>query len=141
MSMDIDILDYDGVLRKFGLEDGGRVQLAFDNAVYRGCQSYTPFDTGTLARSVNGIGTGRLEYAVPYAHYQYVGTVYAPNIPIYQGGEIVGWWSPPNKKPTDRKLNYNTFYNPLAGDHWFERAKADLMQSWIDEARGAIDQQ
>ena len=39
-------------------------------------------------------------YNSPYAHYQFEGIVYGPNIPIFENGVIVGWWSRPNKQPT-----------------------------------------
>ena len=41
----------DALLQKCGLEKGGRVQKAIDNAVIRHAIPYCPMDTGTLARS------------------------------------------------------------------------------------------
>ena len=59
-----------------------------------------------------------ITYNSPYAHYQYMGELYGPNIPIFDGEELMGFWSPPHKNPTGRKLKYNTFRHPLATDHW-----------------------
>ena len=51
--------------------------------------------------------------------------MYGPNIPITEGGKIVGWYSPKDeqKKPTGREHNHSKGKNPLAAAHW-ERAMA-----------------
>lgn len=93
---------------------------------------YIPFRQGALRNSVRypeGLEGGLIEYNTPYAHYQYVGEVYGPNFPIYDGeGNLIGFRSPPHKYPTGRPL---TYYTEGTGDHWFERAKADHKQEWI----------
>lgn len=119
---------------------GGHVQKVVDAAVIRECFPYVPFDEGVLAGSANTateIGSGEVVYDTPYARYQYYGEVYGPNIPIIENGEIVGWWSPPEKSPTGRKLQYNTDMNPLAGSHWFDRAMADHIEDVLKEAQDA----
>lgn len=97
------------------------------------CDPLIPFQQGALRNSVNypqGIYGGEIEYNTPYAHYQYEGEVYGPNIPRYDSeGNLVGWYSPPKKNPTGRPLTYNT---EGTGDHWFEKAKAQHKQEWID---------
>lgn len=65
-----------------------------------------------------------------------MGEMYGPNIPIFDGKELMGFWSPPHKNPTGRKLKYNTFRHPLATDHW-DRAmmaarKEDLAKAYED---------
>ena len=82
-----------------------------------------------------------IQYPGPYAHYQYVGTVYAANLPIIQGkdgnAQVVGWYSKPGvkKHPTERRLGtpgelrapdgtviwtfgYTTDMHPLATSRW-----------------------
>lgn len=129
------------LLAKYGLEPGGRVQKTIDNAVIRWCIKYTPFITGTLAKSpytASVIGSGEVVYSGPYARYLYYGEVYGPNIPVFEHGseEPTRFWSPPGrpKYPTGRRLNYNKDYNPLAGSYWFERMKADHSNDILREA-------
>lgn len=128
------------VFNSLGVEEQGKVQTAFDNAIYRGCIPYCPFDTGVLAQTVEGIGTGMLEYVQPYARYLYYGEVYGPNIPVFDddSGVPTRYFSPPVKYPTGRQLTYRTDINPLAGSFWFERAKADHKEDWIREAVAVI---
>ena len=131
------------LLRKFNLESGGKVQQVIDNLVISYCEMYTPWDTGSLAaspRAASVIGSGEIIYPGPYAHYQYYGEVYGPNIPIFDdssSGEPTGFFSPPGQRkiPTGRELQYDTSTNPLAGPFWFERMKADHVDDLVEEAR------
>lgn len=125
-----------------GLEPGGRVQQAIDNAVISYCMAYVPFETGTLARSpytASPPGTGKVIYNTPYARYLYYGEVYGPNIPVFEddSGVPTRWFSPPEQKkhPTGRRLQYNTDTNPLAGAYWFERMKAAHGRDIVEEAQ------
>lgn len=125
-----------------GLEPGGRVQTAIDNAVISYCMQYVPFETGTLARSPYAAtppGTGKVMYPGPNARYLYYGEVYGPNIPVFEddSGIPTRFFSPPGQKkhPTGRRLKYNTDTNPLAGPYWFERMKAAHGQDIVREAQ------
>lgn len=116
------------------LDKGGPAQTMLDRLVVDYSIPYVPFDTGTLSRSpyaVTDFGSGEVVYPGPYAHYQYMGEVYGPNIPIMDSetGDIVQWISRKGerKHPTGRQLQYNTATNPLAGSFWIERMKADRM--------------
>lgn len=111
---------------------GGPVQTLLDRLVVDYSIPYCPFDTGTLSRSpyaVTAFGQGEVIYPGPYAHYQYMGEVYGPNIPIYDSdnGILVQFVSRKGqrKSPTGRKLSHKTTMNPLAGPFWIERMKAD----------------
>lgn len=129
-------------IRRSGVDTGGHVQKAVDAAVIRECFPYLPFDEGVLAGSANTatkIGSGEVIYDTPYARYQYYGEVYGPNIPIVENGVVVGYWSPPEKHPTGRQLQYNTDKNPLAGSHWFDRAMADHSEDILKEAQDAAN--
>lgn len=96
------------------------------------CDPLIPFRQGALRNSVNypdGIYGGQIEYNTPYAHYQYMGKVYGPNIPIRDdSGNITGWYSPPVKHPTGAKL---TMHTPGTTDHWFDRAKEQHGRDWV----------
>ena len=142
VSADLSGLDTDELIARFGLEDHGRVQQAIDKAVIDWAMAYWAFDTGTLARSAytaSDIGSGEIIYPGPYAHYQYYGEVYGPNIPIFDdnSGVPTGFWSPPGqpKHPTGRQLQYNTDVSPLAGAFPIDRMKADHLKDLIEEAR------
>lgn len=146
------MIHYDGKLEDFitpeefitsrGVGIGGHVQKIVDAAVIRVCLPYVPFDEGVLAGSANtatDVGSGEVIYDTPYARYLYYGEVYGPNIPIVEGGEITGYWSPPEKHPTGAKLTYRTDKNPQAGSQWFERAMADHKDEVLKEAQDAAD--
>ena len=137
-----DFINTKQFVKKYGVGEGGRVQKAVDAAVIRECFPYLPFDEGILAGSANTateIGSGEVVYDTPYARYLYYGEVYGPNIPIVENGVIVGYWSPPEKSPTGRQLQYNTDKNPLAGSHWFDRAMADHSDDVLKEAQNAAN--
>ena len=141
----IDVLPTDDVLAQLGLDEGGRVQRIIDQRVIDYCQPYVPASPDrTLefsAQISTEIGSGQVVWNTPYAHYQYMGIVYGPNIPIIQDGVLMGFFSPPGrpKYPTDRELIYDRAQNPLAGPRWFERMKADRLNDILDEARKAIN--
>lgn len=146
------MIHYSGELKDFispkefieraGVGEGGFVQMAVDAAVIRECFPYLPFDEGILAGSANTateIGSGEVVYDTPYARYLHGGEVYGPNIPIVENGIIVGYWSPPEKSPTGRELQFNTDKHPLAGSHWFDRAMADHSDEVLKEAQNAAN--
>ncbi len=133
------------LLARFNLESGGKVQQAIDKAVIDWDLQYVPWETGLLGKSAyaaTAIGSGTVVYPGPYAHYQYFGEVYGPNIPIFDDDtdEPSGWFSPPGqtKHPTGRDLQYKTDTNPLAGPYWFERMKADHADDIIMEAKNNV---
>lgn len=106
-------LDEDALLRKFGLEPGGRVQQAIDLSCINWCKIYTPWKTGRTAMSPyyeSEIGSGEIRYPGPYARF------------IYYGEGI---------------SNYSREVNALAGSFWFERMKADHAEDILNDAREA----
>ena len=138
-----DLPDEQKLAQKLGLEPGGRVQRYIDQTVIDFCQPYVPASPDrTLefsAQVSTEIGSGTVVWNTPYAHYQYMGIVYGPNIPIIdpETGVIMGWFSPPGrpKHPTDRELTYDKSQNPMAGPHWVERMKADRLDELIEGAK------
>lgn len=84
---------------------------------------FVPFKEGALYGTVNisgGNGEGTIEHTVPYAHYAYEGIVYGPNVPIVQGGAVVGFFSPEKPKhPTGGMMHYSG----TGSRHWDEAAK------------------
>ena len=128
-------LDPNDLLAAYGLEKGGRVQRFIDQKVIDSCTPYVPASPDrTLefsAQVSTEIGSGQVIWNTPYAHYQYMGIVYGPNIPILEPetGILLGFFSPPGrpKHPTDRELTYDTSQNPMAGPYWFERTYAETV--------------
>lgn len=131
------------LLKKHNLEKGGLVQQTIDKSVIDWCLQYCPWETGSLAKSAYSattIGSGKVIYPGPAAHYLYYGEVYGPN--IWNGdGHVENapqpFFSPKGKKkhPTGRELHYSTEVNPLAGAFWFERMKADHREDILREAK------
>lgn len=136
--------DTDHLLQKFHMEAGGQMQEVIDEKVIEYSIPYCPFDTGTLAYSpyiASMIGSGRVVYPGPYAHYLYHGEIYGPNIPVFDddSGEPTRFFSPKNRKkyPTGRPLHFSPDKNPNAQAHWAEVAKANHMNEILEEARKA----
>ena len=107
-----------------------KAQIFIDSECMRLMVPYTPRRNGMLEESVKigtVIGSGELRYLSPYARYLYYGEIYGPNIPIFEGGQLVGFFSPPGQKkhPTGRQMTFDTSRHPQAGKLWFERMKAD----------------
>lgn len=124
--------DEKAVLARLNLESGGKVQYALDSVIVRTTDPFVPMDTGTLAQTVRGVGTGRIEYIQPYARYQYFGmAMVAPNGSAFAKlGET--------KHLNGIPLNYNRSKHALAGPYWFERSKAENLDLWIEEAKAAV---
>lgn len=67
-------INADKIIRKFGLEDGGRVQQYIDSECLRLCAPKVPKDNNLLIRSGNAntkIGSGEVIYDTPYARRWY----------------------------------------------------------------------
>lgn len=72
MSVQIQISPAEELLRKRGIEKGGKVQKYIDSKVVSLCDKYVPFRTGLLKRAVGTVfGSGYVRYGVPYAKANY----------------------------------------------------------------------
>ena len=103
-----------------------KAQKFIDSECLRLMKPYTPFRTGIMEKSATlgtVIGSGKIVYNSPYARYLYYGVVYGPNFPIYENGELVGFYSPPKKYSTGRKMQYSKAKHPQAQRLWFEVMK------------------
>ena len=119
------------------------VQKVIDNECIRLMKPYTPFRTGVLEQSATlgtVIGSGEIRQIAPYARYLYYGEVYGPNIPIFENGAVIGFFSPKGKgkTPTGKEINYDTTKHQLAGKKWFERMIADHKTDILNAAIKAI---
>lgn len=117
-------------------------QKLLNLAVRTDCEPLVPLMNGQLRRSATfpeGVYGGVLEYNTPYAHYQYVGEVYGPNIPRKDdNGNIIGWYSPPGKKkhPTGRKMA--KYSQSGTGPEWFSKAKERHGDKWLRLVREEV---
>ena len=121
------------LLKKFGLEDHGRVQKAIDNAVIRYMDSYWAADRGLLKQNAyqyTDIGSGIITYGGPYAHYMYYGVLYTT-----EDGRVRA--NKGEKKPinTGKPLEYKKGVNPQAGWYPFQRMMVEHEQDILEEAR------
>lgn len=110
-------------------------------------KDYVPMNQGDLYNKVT-IVPKEITHNAPYAHYQYEGNVYGPNIPIMENGTPVGFFSPPGKpkSKTGRKLKYSKALHPKASAKWDKAAAptqlpklAQSLQNYIDSGRLNLD--
>lgn len=64
---------------------------------------YVPMDEGMLVGSLR-VTQDYIQYKTPYAHYQYEGEIYGPNLPGWEDEGAPGWRSPDKKHPTGRTM-------------------------------------
>lgn len=105
-------------------------------------EPYVPMESGMLAHGYE-ITPNYLKYPGPYAHYQYMGIVYGPNIPLFENGELVGFRSPPgkgSKSPKDpyQELVYSVEKHPLASKEWDKAAWATIKDSFLEGVKQII---
>lgn len=108
----IDDLSPDAIIDGLGLGVNGPVQTAIDQAVVDYAKPYWAWDTGYLANSAVGIGTGQITYTADYAWEMYYG--------VREDGSPV---------------HYRTEKNPQAGPYPIERMLADHMNDIVREAQ------
>lgn len=109
--------------------------ILLHNALAKQMDPYVPMDTGMLSTS-RLITPHYVEYTQPYAHYQYTGIVYGPNIPVIENGIVTGWFSPPgkgSKQPTGKQIQYSTEMHPLATHHWDKAMMRDKGDVFVKE--------
>ena len=90
------------------------------------CDRFIPFQQGALRNSMyypKGIYGGEIAWNTPYAHYMYVGELY-----LTEDGRSFADKNE-RKYPTGLPLNYHT---AGTSDHWFENAKEQNLNQWVD---------
>ena len=135
---DINLVNIETKFKK--LPENPDVMLEVHNAMARYVDPYVPMQSGVLFTSKT-ITPKYILYTQPYAHYQYTGIVYGPNIPIMENGNITGWFSPPGKgtkHPTGRPINYSKEHHPLATHHWEQAMMRDKGKEFTTEVENII---
>jgi len=116
------------------------VQAQLTKIVSHRMTRYMPYRTGALSTKLKRIKTPtEIEVAGPYAHYQYQGEIWGPNIPRKENGMIVGYWSPKIKHPTGRKLDQTKGKNDRSGPHWDKRLMAEEGKAIVADLQRYID--
>lgn len=124
----------------------GRENMLFlANQAAKFMDPYVPADNLVLAQNIfitADDDRGHIIYNSHYAHYQWEGELYGPNYPITDGGEVIGFWSPPHKTPTGKSLKYSTFRHPLATSHWDKAMMvargSDLAKAYENHLKGKV---
>ena len=114
----VDGLGFEDILQELGMEPGGPVQTAIDQAVVEFAKPYWAWDTGYLANSATGIGTGQITYTADYAYEMYYGM-----------------------RMDGTPVNYHQDKNPMAGPYPIERMMADHMNDIVEEAQKVVGNQ
>lgn len=140
ISVTVDI-NPDKILDRLGMGTSNTARRFLASEVVRLCDPYVPFRQGTLKNGVVIAPDGSaITYPGPYAHYQYIGKVMGPNIPIKKGGMLVGFYSKGPKQCTGKDLQYHGA--PMRGPQWDKRMMAnrrgDLEQSLAKYVGGKI---
>jgi hypothetical protein len=112
------------ILESRGLGPSHAAQYYLASEIKRFCDPYVPFAQGALKNNAAIAQDGStLTYPGPYAHYQYEGRAMGPNIPLIQGGQLVGFFSRGPKRYTGKTLQYHGA--PMRGPKWDKRMLAD----------------
>lgn len=118
------------ILASRGLGSSHAAQYYLASEMVRLSDPYVPFRQGTLKNSAAIARDGSaITYPGPYAHYQYVGRVMGPNIPIIKGGQLAGFFSRGPKRYTGASLQYHGA--PMRGPQWDKRMLADKSEELI----------
>lgn len=135
--VDVNVVSLQQKLENLINED---VMLEIHNLFAKMCDPYVPMQEGVLSQTVE-IFPDHIRYGQPYAHYQYTGEVYGPNIPIKDAdGGIDGWFSPPGKKkhPTGAQLQYNKEKHPLASKEWDKAMMRDKRDEFTQQVKDIL---
>ena len=137
MGFKIEAIDLSGIEKIADIAQNKTAMLQVQNALAKRLEPYIPMDTGILSQAAV-VTPEYVEYVMPYAHYMYEGVVYGPNIPVYENGVIVGYWSPPHKEPTGNAINYSTEKHSRATHHWDEAMMNEQGDRFINDVANII---
>ena len=122
-----------------------KAQYYLDSTIMASMVPYMPMQTGSLinltrAESASLAGTGRVCAAYgPYGRYLYEGkkmvdseTGKGPRRMDIDGEIIYRYRKGAKLIATDEPLNYDRNAHPGVTDHWFDTAKANHLNEWIE---------
>lgn len=132
MNVKMDMLPFEVVLAKHGLQEGGPVQKLVDSETMRYMSDYMPRrQAGELEHMMilsTVVGSGEINIPGPYAHYLHEGI-------LYVSPTTGSAWAKKNeiKVPTGKELTYAGA--PMRGKKFFDRMKADHKDDILQAAQ------
>lgn len=140
MAVKVNMKPTSTIKANLGLTPNGAVQTYFTKTCADYMDKYVPYREGGLAYDTRRIEGNLIIYDAPYAHYMYEGKVMGPNIPIYEDGVLVGYWSKAPKYYTGEDINYHpSAGHEYAGPHWDERMKTAEMGDLVKDVQNYIN--
>lgn len=126
------------------------VRIHINRTIVQAIEPFVPMKTGALRRSVrvypDYVSWGsRLWQKRTRAHYQYLGVVMGPNIPIFKTGtrkkgmvpKIIGWYSPRGKAKHYTNRDIGSFNGIWAG--WkFGYTTPGTQSQWLTAYKGPL---
>lgn len=126
MKVDLQMHPPQQIVRRLGLNPGGKVQMFHTQNVMRRIQKFMPYRTGaTIKIMINQTDISKPEIVldVPYAKYLFYGKVMIGSAP---------------KKVIDVPLKYTKTYNPDAGPFWDRKLVAAEGDQLVQELQDYI---
>lgn len=120
MKVEVKMDSVGAILRRRGLETGGRVQREFTIECAKQMDPYVPARQGTLKNVKRTIGLDYVKYDGPYAHYQYIGKLM---IGINTGSAYAKSGEPKKYASPPKDLKYHE--SPKRGPKWDKRMWSD----------------
>ncbi len=129
MKVTYSINDGKTVLRRVGLNDGGRAQAFHTANVMKRMSKYMPYRTGATIKLMTirtDVRKPQVVVDTPYARYLYYGMLMVDPITgkgAFYNPDTDRYWSRPGvrKVLTNTPLKFNTGKNPQAGPYWDRR--------------------
>ena len=140
IKVDFDRIEEIAIGLQEAVEPDKQLRQYANSQLARYCEKYIPASQDKMLSMPVAITEEFVQYRGPYGHYQYMGDVYGPNIPIMENGMLVGFYSIPGKPKTktDRKLQYSHDIHPLAQSHWDKAAMIRHKGDLTEDIRGFI---
>lgn len=126
MNVVVNIDDAATMLKRRGLEPGGRVQRMFTINCAKEMDAFVPMQQGTL-KNTRIIGVDSVTYNVPYARMMYHGIVMVD--PVTKKAAFFdknyGFWSRPNTRKIKSTREFKYHGAPKRGKLWDRRMWAE----------------
>ena len=113
-----------------------RAQWQLDNMVMQSMEKFMPMNTGTFIKVTKAMsqaiaGSGKVVAAAPpFGRYLYEGKVMV-------GERTRSAWAEKGEKKvaTEKPLDYSKAAHPKAQSHWFDAAKLEYGDKWVEKAK------
>ena len=109
-----------------------KAQQDLNDQIMLDCKDYVPFNQGILSNSVHAENGDEIVWNGPYARFLYMGKLMLDD----RGSSWALKYT--KKHVTGKNLTYSKEKHSKAGAKWFERAKNDYLESWIEVVKKAV---